>query len=172
MIGKIKRLKIININNFFIKKSGNLSQNIAHFGFSLFLLSVIFNNIFASEVITNLKVGDTYNGKDFKIYFEKLDQEKGKNFESLIGKFIIKNSNEDIQIMMPELRIYNQPSIVTSEAFIKSNLISDKFMTMNLVQNQSYFNIRYQIKPFMIWIWLSVIIIVIAGIISLLKKKK
>tara|TARA_B100001741_G_scaffold307863_1_gene303280 strand:+ start:1236 stop:3113 length:1878 start_codon:yes stop_codon:yes gene_type:complete len=164
-------LFFITLRNFFIKKSGNLSQNIAHFGFSLFLLSVIFNNIFASEVITNLKVGDTYNGKDFKIYFEKLDQEKGKNFESLIGKFIIKNSNEDIQIMMPELRIYNQPSIVTSEAFIKSNLISDKFMTMNLVQNQSYFNIRYQIKPFMIWIWLSVIIIVIAGIISLLKKK-
>ena len=38
----------------------SFSQNITHFGFSLFLLSIIFNNLFTSEVITNLKVGDTF----------------------------------------------------------------------------------------------------------------
>ena len=43
-------------------------------------------------------------------------------------------------------------------------------MTMNLVQNQDYFNIRYQIKPFMIWIWFSVFIISLGGLISLFKK--
>ena len=39
-------------------------------------------------------------------------------------------------------------------------------MTMNLVQNQDYFNIRYQIKPFMIWIWISVILISVGGLIK------
>jgi cytochrome c-type biogenesis protein CcmF len=73
--------------------------------------------------------------------------------------------------MKPELRIYNQPNIVTSEADIKTNILKDKFMTMNLVQNQEYFNIRYQIKPFMIWIWLSVLLISFSGLISLIKKK-
>ena len=73
--------------------------------------------------------------------------------------------------MKPELRIYNQPNIVTSEADIKTNLLSDKFMTMNLVQNQDYFNIRYQIKPFMIWIWLSVLLISFGGLNSFFKKK-
>ena len=43
-------------------------------------------------------------------------------------------------------------------------------MTMNLVQNQDYFNIRYQIKPFMIWIWFSVLLISFGGLISFLKK--
>ncbi len=73
--------------------------------------------------------------------------------------------------MSPELRIYNQPNIVTSEADIKTNLLTDKFMTMNFVQNQEYFNIRYQIKPFMVWIWISVILICFGGLISLFKKK-
>ena len=73
--------------------------------------------------------------------------------------------------MKPELRIYNQPNIVTSEADIKTNILTDKFMTMNLVQNQEYFNIRYQIKPFMIWIWFSVLLIVFSGLISLVKKR-
>jgi cytochrome c biogenesis factor len=41
---------------------------------------------------------------------------------------------------------------------------------MNLVQNQDYFNIRYQVKPFMIWIWLSVLLISFGGLKSFLKK--
>ena len=60
---------------------------------------------------------------------------------------------------------------MTSEADIKTNIFNDKFMTMNLVQNQEYFNIRYQIKPFMIWIWISVLLISIGGSISLFRKK-
>ena len=83
----------------------------------------------------------------------------------------IKNSEGVVSILEPELRIYNQPNIVTSEADIKTNIFTDKFMTMNLVQNQDYFNIRYQMKPFMIWIWISVLIISFGGLISLFKTK-
>ena len=71
----------------------------------------------------------------------------------------------------PELRIYNQPNIVTSEADIKTTLISDKFIVINLVQNQDYFNVRYQVKPFMLWIWMSVLIISFGGLMSFIRKK-
>jgi cytochrome c-type biogenesis protein CcmF len=73
--------------------------------------------------------------------------------------------------MSPELRIYNQPNIITSEAYIKTSLISDKFIVINLVPNQDYFNIRYQVKPFMIWIWLSVVLISFGGLSSFMKKE-
>ena len=74
-------------------------------------------------------------------------------------------------ILNPELRIYNQPNIITSEADIKTNLLTDKFITMNYIQNQEYFNVRYQVKPFMIWIWISVILISFGGFLSFFKKK-
>ena len=152
-------------------KIKNLSQNLAHFGFSLLILSILFNNMFSTEVITNLKVGESYQSKNFTINFERIDTKKNKNFEAMIGKFNIDNLDGNIEILKPELRIYNQPNIVTSEADIKTNLLNDKFMTMNLVQNQDYFNIRYQVKPFMIWIWISVLLISFGGLTSLLKKK-
>ena len=164
-------LFFITLRDFFAKKFENLSQNIAHFGFSLLILSILFNNIFSTEIITNLKIGETFITEKFKINFEKIDQREEQNFKAVIGKFSIENSNGSIEILKPELRIYNQPNIVTSEADIKTNFLSDKFMTMNLVQNQDYFNIRYQVKPFMIWIWLSVLIISLGGLKSLIKKK-
>ena len=156
---------------FFVKRFRNLSQNIAHFGFSLLILSILFNNIFSNEVITNLKIGETFKTEKFTINFENIEQEDKKNFKAIIGKFNVQNLDGSSDILNPELRIYNQPNIITSEADIKTNLLTDKFMTMNYVQNQEYFNVRYQVKPFMIWIWISVILICFGGFLSFFKKR-
>ena len=171
LISSALYLFFINLRDFFIHKSKNISQNISHFGFSLLILSILFNNLFSTEIITNLKVGETFESSKTKIVFENVSQRKGKNYESIVGNFSIQNSKGKIENFLPELRIYNQPNIVTSEADIKTTLISDKFIVINLVQNQDYFNIRYQVKPFMIWIWFSVVLISFGGLISLIKKR-
>ena len=44
-------------------------------------------------------------------------------------------------------------------------------MVINVVQNQEFFNVRYQVKPFMVWIWISVILISFGGLISFVKKE-
>ena len=164
-------LFFVTLRDFFSEKFINLSQNITHFGFSLLILSILLNNVFSTEIITNLKIGETFENEKYKIYFEKIEQKDEQNFRSIKGKFNIENSEGDIKIYKPELRIYNQPNIVTSEADIKTDFLRDNFITMNYVQNQDYFNIRYQIKPFMIWIWLSVLLMSFGGLRSLFEKK-
>ena len=171
LISSALYLFFITLRDFFIKKNNNISQNIAHFGFSLLILSILFNNLFSSEIITNLKVGQTFESSKIKIVFESINQKKEKNYKSIIANFSIKNSRGKLENLSPELRIYNQPKIVTSEADIKTTLISDKFIVVNLVQNQDYFNVRYQVKPFMLWIWLSVALISFGGFISLFRKQ-
>ena len=164
-------LFFITSRDFLLKGYSNLSQNLSHFGFSLLILSILLNNIFSTEIITNLKIGETFKSEKIIINFEKISEQRIDNYKSLTGKFKVENFDGDIDILSPELRIYNQPNIITSEADIITNLFTDKFMTMNLVQNQNYFNIRYQIKPFMIWIWISVLIISFGGLISLFYQK-
>ena len=164
-------LFFITVKDFLVKEAQNLSQKLAHFGFSLLILSILLNSIFSTEIITNLKVGEKFESEKTKINFVSLETKEINNYKAVIGKFIIENLNGDREILEPELRIYNQPNIVTSEADIKTNLFTDKFITINLVQNQNYFNVRYQIKPFMIWIWISVLLISFSGLIGILKKK-
>ncbi len=171
LISSALYLFFITLRDFFIKKYKNISQNIAHFGFSLLILGILFNNLFSSEIITNLKVGETFENSKFKIVFESVDQKKEQNFKAIVANFSIRNSNGEEDRLSPQLRIYNQPVIATSEADIKTTLMSDKFIVINLVQNQDYFNVRYQVKPFMLWIWISVILISFGGIISFLQKR-
>ena len=171
LISSALYLFFVTLRDFFIKKKNNISQNIAHFGFSLLILSILFNSLFSTEIITNLKVGETFKTSTTKIIFKNINQKKEKNYKSIVGNFSIQNSNGKIDNLSPELRVYNQPNIVTSEADIKTTLMSDKFIVINLVQNQDYFNVRYQVKPFMLWIWLSVLLISSGALISLFKKE-
>jgi cytochrome c-type biogenesis protein CcmF len=164
-------LFFITLRDFFSRGFKNLAQNTAHFGFSLLILSILFNNLFSTETITNLKVGETFENAKTKIIFENISQKEEKNYKSIIAKFIIQDSKGKIENLSPELRIYNQPNIVTSEADIKTTLLSDKFIVINLVPNQELFNVRYQVKPFMLWIWISVILISVGGLMSFLKKE-
>ena len=164
-------LFLITLKDFFSKKFKNLSQNLAHFSFSLLILCILFNIFLSTEIITNLKINETYENDALKINFEGIEQRDEQNFKAIIGKFVIEDNGGQTDIMQPELRIYNQPNIITSEADIKTTLYKDKFMTMNSVQNQEYFNIRYQVKPFMIWIWLSTFLISLSGLIGFFKKR-
>ena len=170
LIGSSFYLFFLTLSDLFRNKLINISQNISHFGFSLLILSILFNNIFSSEIITNMKIGEVYKKDKIEINFQKIEQKKEKNFNSIIGTFKITDSENKSITLKPQLRIFNQPNIITSEADIKTTLFSDKFMVMNVVQNQEYFNIRYQIKPFMIWIWISVIIITLGGLVSFYRK--
>ena len=115
--------------------------------------------------------GQSYENTKFKITLEDVNQRSEKNYNSVVANFKIISSDGKINKMSPELRIYNQPNIVTSEADIKTSLMKDKFIVINLVQNQEYFNVRYQDKPFMLWIWVSVLLLSMGGILSLLRKR-
>jgi cytochrome c-type biogenesis protein CcmF len=170
LIGSAFYLFLITIRDFFLKKFKNISQNIAHFGFSMLILSILLNNIFSHELITNLKIGQSFKNERFEIIFNDLKKFEKKNYTSFKGNFTIREDKTENNLE-PELRVYNQPNIITSEADIKTTFFTDKFITMNSVQNEEYFNIRYQVKPFMLWIWISVLLISLGGLISLLKKR-
>jgi len=163
-------LFFITIKDFFLKKFKNYSQNFSHFGFSLLILSILFNSILSSEKITNLKVGEKFSFGEETIIFESIESTENQNYKSIIGYFKIKDKQNNSIQLKPELRIYNQPIIITSEADIKTTLYYDKFLVMNLVKDNEYFNVRYQIKPFMIWIWISTVLIIIGGLLSLFKR--
>ena len=122
------------------------------------------------EIITNLKVGEEINFMESTIKFKKVESSSGSNFKSLVGFFEINSKDNKKFLFKPEIRIYNQPKVITSEADIKTNLFKDKFLVINLVKGDSYFNVRYQEKPLMIWIWLSTILIAIGGSVSFLKR--
>ena len=73
-------LFLVTSREFLIKGINNLAQNLAHFGFSLLILSILFNNFFSTEVITNLKIGETFKSEKINITFESIEKKEIKNY--------------------------------------------------------------------------------------------
>ena len=183
IIGKVKLLTLLllaanfylfftTVKDFLKKGYKNISQTVSHFGFSLLILSIILNAIFSKEIIANLKVGEGLSFENNQITFKKIETSSGPNFEKIVGVFIIKDKKKIDTKFMPEVRIYNQPEVITSEAFIKTSIFKDRFLVINPVKDKTYFNVRYQEKPLMVWIWISTILIMIGGCINFLRNEK
>ena len=112
------------------------------------------------EKSPNLKIGKI-NFNDNKIKFENVEINDVKIIKKKLTAFFSIQENSSNFLFKPEIRIYNQPVIITSEADIKTNIFMDRFLVINLIkEDYEYFNVRYQEKPLMIWIWLSVLLII------------
>ena len=154
------------------QKTKNFAQIFSHTGFSLLLISILLNSFSSNEIIKNIQVGESFNLKNEKILFQKIAIEKERNYESIIGFFEIVDEKNKVINLHPEIRIYNEPEMATSEASIKTTLFKDRFITINLIKDQNFFNVRYQHKPFMIWVWISTLIIMLGGLFAIFRKNK
>ena len=160
------------IKDFMKKNFKNYAQTISHFGFSLLVLSILMNSIFSKEITSNMRVGDEIKFTDKIIKLQKLENTTESNFLKLIAYFKIEEKNKTDLVLEPEIRIYDKPETITSEAAIKTDIFKDRFIVVNLVKENDYLNVRYQEKPFMLWIWISAILISLGGIINIFKKNE
>ena len=156
------------LRDFFYNHSA-LSQKLSHFGFSLFIISILLNGALSKEYSANMKVGDEREIMDKIIKFENLKIIEDSNFQSLVGEFKIFDKKNELNFK-PEVRIYNQPKTLTSEADIITTIFSDNFLVFNVLKDDGYYNVKYQYKPLMIWIWLSIILISAGGFLSFIRK--
>ena len=157
----------------FKNNNTNLSRIISHFGFGLLIFFISINHIFSVESSFNITPGEKKDIKNYVIKFENLETLSGNNYKSVVGHFEILNKKKLMkENLKPEIRVYNQPKTITYEASIKSNLFSDTYLTMSNISDTDIFNIKFQKKPFMNFIWISVLLIAFGGILKFFSKKK
>ena len=155
------------------KNNFNLPRIISHLGFGFLIFFIGINHTFTVEKDFNLQVGETKIFQNYKISFKSLGINEKENYKAIVGNFEIINEPKKIsEKLNPEIRIYNKPETITYEASIKSKLSHDLYLTMSNIQRTEFYNIKFQEKPFMIWIWISVILISIGGMIKFFKNEK
>ncbi len=157
----------------FKNKSVNFSRIISHLGFGLLIFFISINHIFSTENNFNIRTGEEKDTKDYIIKFEKLTTMSTTNYKSIVGNFKIINKKKlNTKNLKPEIRFYNQPQTITYEASIRSNFFSDTYLTMSNISDTDVFNIKFEKKPFMNFIWFSVLLISFGGLLNFFSRKK
>ena len=164
---------LVDLYKLFRTQKMDFARVISHLAFGFLVLFIGLNHNFSLEKDFNLKLGEKKNFENYSLEFKDLRLEGFKNYKAVIGEFKINNSQENLhQSLYPEIRIYENPSTITYEASIRSGLLKDYYITMSNIDRSDYYNIKFQKKPFMMWIWISVIFISLGGFLRLFKNAK
>ena len=159
---------LIDLTNAIKKNKFDLARIISHASFGFLVLFIGLNNIFTIEKDYNIKLGETKKFENYSIKLQNLELKNFKNYQAVIGELEIKNVNLNrTNILKPEIRIYDNPRTLTYEASIKTSVSKDYYLTMSNIDRSDYYNIKFQKKPLMMWIWVSVIMIVFGGFLRL-----
>ena len=169
-------LIISSLKDFFntdVKKNYiNIPNLISHLGFGTLILFIILNHNFSEEFDFNIKVGETKKIENVEIKFLNLNLEKRENYDALVGNFdIFDNKRNFKKRLNPEIRVYDKPETLTFETAINTNLKHDLYLTMSNLEGSDFFNVKYQIKPFMLLIWFAAFLTASGGLLRLFLRR-
>ena len=138
---------------------------------SIFFIGL--NHNFSIEKDFNLKLGETKKIDNYKFVLKDLELNNQTNYKAIVGNLKVVNTltNEE-RTLKPEIRIYENPQTLTYEASIQTNFFKDHYLTMSNIDRSEYYNIKFQEKPLMIWIWISVAMLSVGGFLSLFRNAK
>jgi len=157
----------------FTDNKTDFARIVSHTSFGFLVLFIGLNDIFSIEKDYNIKLGETKKFDNYSIKLQNLELESFSNYKAVVGEIEVSNTKTNKKnILRPEIRIYNNPKTLTYEAAIKTNAIKDYYITMSNIDRSDYYNIKFQKKPLMIWIWISVIMIVFGGFLRLFQNAK
>ena len=164
---------LIDLTNAIKKNKFDLARIISHASFGFLVLFIGLNNTFTIEKDYNIKLGETKKFENYSIKLQNLEVKNFKNYQAVIGVLEIKNVNLNrTNILKPEIRVYDNPRTLTYEASIKTSILKDYYLTMSNIDRSDYYNIKFQKKPLMMWIWISVVMIVFGGFLRIFTNAK
>ncbi len=161
------------IFDFFKQSKLSFPRIVSHLSFGFLILFIGLNHNFSVEKDFNLKLGEAKKIDDYEFALLDLKLSQENNYKAVVGKLEVNNSNTmKRRVLYPEIRIYDNPQTLTYEASIQTNFLGDHYLTMSNIDRSEYYNIKFQHKPLMIWIWISVLLLSFGGFLSLFKNAK
>tara|TARA_B100000609_G_scaffold197575_1_gene195223 strand:+ start:71 stop:1957 length:1887 start_codon:yes stop_codon:yes gene_type:complete len=154
------------------KKYLNPFSAVAHFSLGLLIISIAFNSILSTERAINIKINESEIYKDLNIYFQDIRVVNHSNHDAIKASFVIEDMDANSYVLSPEKRKYFTRGQITTETAIHVTLLRDIYLTIGDQLDDGSWIVNIQINYLIRWIWISAILMSIAGLMLIFSKKR
>jgi cytochrome c-type biogenesis protein CcmF len=151
---------------------------IGHAGLGVFALAATLYGALHTHTEWVMHAGESKHIDGVKLTLESITHAEGTNYLRRTGTLVVQRE-DDIVHLYPEERYYPVEKEFTSEAAILSFLTHDEYATLKRVMEASPSDappptaesvvIQHHYNPTMLWLWLSVGLMALAGALSVLR---
>ena len=142
-------------------------MTLAHAGMAVVMAGMIGSSVWKSEVVTNLRPGETVEIAGYSLLFEGVGKLEGPNYSAERARFTVTRDGEEIAALFPEKRVYQVQAMPTTEAAIRTTLVADLYAVIGDADGRGGWTVRIYHEPLVPWIWLGCLLMVAGGLVSL-----
>lgn len=148
-------------------------QHFAHLGLAIVVLGVTGVKSFEVERDVKMAIGDEVTIQPYVFRLNAIGEVKGPNYTASQAQIEVFNSGESTEILKPEKRHYLSSAMPMTEAAISSNLWRDLYVSLGdpLPGDAHQWSMRIYYKPFVPWVWVGVLMMVLGGLLASLDRR-
>jgi cytochrome c-type biogenesis protein CcmF len=164
------------VQNFVSKFRSNLpvsfyGMSIAHIGVAVFIVGVTVSNTFSVEKDIRMEPYKPIELAGHHFAFEGTTPYNGPNYKADQGNIKVFKDNDLIAELQPQKRSYSVQKMPMTEAAIDWGFTRDIYVALGEPLANGAWSIRIYYKPFIRWIWLGGLLMVLGGLLSASDKR-
>ena len=143
-------------------------MHLAHLGLAVGVAGITMVVNYEQELDVRMNVGDQTQLAGYTLTFMGVEQREGPNFRATRGTLIVKEDGDQQLVLHPEKRIYNASGSVMTEAAVRPSAFSDLYVSLGEPLNAELttWAVRLYYKPFINWLWLGALLMVVGGFLA------
>ncbi len=147
----------------------NINPHIAHIGVGIAIIGITCSSVFKTEYNLNLNEGDKFQIENTNITLTKIETTNEINFQALRANFLIEKNDKILANIKAGKNYYPVSKMITSEAGIFHEWNKDIYFIVGDQKDNKWF-IKIYTNPFVNFLWLGVVIMVLSGFIGITKR--
>jgi cytochrome c-type biogenesis protein CcmF len=147
-------------------------MTMAHLGIAVFIIGVSFSNTYSVEKDVRMELNKPIELAGYSFIFEGTQSVPGPNYQAEQGRVKVLKDGKEVTVLYPQKRIYQVQAMPMTEAAIDWGFTRDLYVALGEpLGSQGAWSMRIYYKPFIRWIWLGGLLMVLGGLLSVMDKR-
>ncbi|MGF1756732.1 heme lyase NrfEFG subunit NrfE [Photobacterium sagamiensis] len=147
-----------------------LAMVTAHVGVATALVGATLVSYYAEEVTNKMGPGDQLELGDYQFHYRDTELLIGPNYTAEQANIEVVQEGESLGMIEPQRRHYTVRTMNMSEPGILWSWHGDIYITLGEKLNRTDYAVRIQYKPFVRWLWLGGILMMLGGTLAVLAR--
>ncbi|KHD07965.1 cytochrome C biogenesis protein [Candidatus Thiomargarita nelsonii] len=143
----------------------------AHIGVAVFVVGVTLSSAFSVEKDVRLAPQTPLELGGYSFIFEGTQSVNGPNYKAEQGLIKVLKNGEQIAVLEPQKRYYRVQKMPMTEAAIDWGFTRDIYVALGEPLDNGAWSVRVYYKPFIRWIWLGGLLMVLGGLLAATDKR-
>jgi cytochrome c-type biogenesis protein CcmF len=143
-------------------------MQLAHLGLAIVVLGITGVKSYEVEKDVKMALGDEVTIAPYVFKLKNIAEVEGANYKAFQAQIEVSKSGAPVELLKPEKRRYFSSAMPMTEAAISSNAWRDLYVSMGdpLPGEQHQWSMRVYYKPFVPWLWVGVLVMVLGGVLA------